>query len=351
MPPKPILPIPPLPERRPAAHVQAAVARAVQPKPAGAPSPGRPVAPHVQKALAAIQPKRPTPQPVTRALAPHVQAALSGGAQAKTDSMPPRAPQRAPHVQAAVVQAKAVRAPGVLPAIVQRSSEAVESITIETTTSSVPQKVLKAREALEPMGILEDEQIMRWRHFLKGKLPAENKVKGLVAEYLAKGYAEKALSSTANLVTLTGVKVAAPSEEGWVDLAELDTVVGTVTEDEKFRPLAIVEAKAGKYGPGKYAQDLKAKQKQLALALSGQALLTQDTPLAELLEQAEEEERDFNIEDFRNRKILPLDKKTNIKEVALWSAGPQGKSIPIEPEEIAQVYGLVMTVLEYELGV
>ena len=79
------------------------VAVRVQPKLPAAPQVGRPLAPHVQAAVAACaQPKLPATQPGGRPLAPHVQAAIAAGAQAKLPAAPTGGRPLAPHVQAAI---------------------------------------------------------------------------------------------------------------------------------------------------------------------------------------------------------------------------------------------------------
>ena len=86
-----------------APHVQAAIAAGAQPKLSAAQPGGRPLAPHVQAAVAAVgQPKLPNAQPGGRPLAPHVQAAIATGAQPKLSAAQPGGRPVVPPVQAAV---------------------------------------------------------------------------------------------------------------------------------------------------------------------------------------------------------------------------------------------------------
>ena len=93
-----------LPGTRPLApHVQAAIAACAQPKMPVTQPGGRPLAPHVQAAVATCaQPKSPAAQPGGRPLAPHVQAAVTAVGQPKLPTVQPGGQPLAPHVQAAV---------------------------------------------------------------------------------------------------------------------------------------------------------------------------------------------------------------------------------------------------------
>ena len=79
------------------------VAARVQPKLPNAQPGGRPLAPHVQAAMAAVgQPKLPNAQPGGRPLAPHVQAAVAAVGQPKLPNAQLGDRSLAPHVQAAI---------------------------------------------------------------------------------------------------------------------------------------------------------------------------------------------------------------------------------------------------------
>ncbi|XYI02111.1 hypothetical protein ACMHYB_20970 [Sorangium sp. So ce1128] len=185
--------------------------------------------------------------------------------------------------------------------------------------------------SLEALGILDDEQVHRWLHFSKGKKLAENKVRGLIAEYLTR-HMLAAVYPPDKYVVLTGIKVSAPSEAGWMDIAEIDVLVGLV-EDEKLVPVLIAEAKAGRYGPGKYASAFATKLKAMEQVRANNALLTTDYPITRIIE----EEREVTVEALHQRELIAYKKRFQgkLKTVA---AGPEGKDLPLDPKEIDAIY-------------
>jgi hypothetical protein len=216
----------------------------------------------------------------------------------------PARPARPPH-PATVAQRKSI----------QRSEEG--------GSSDVP--------SLAALGILDDEQVQRWLYFSKGKKLAENKVRGLIAEYLTK-YKLAASYPPNKYVLLTGVKVSTASEDGWEDVAEIDVLVGLV-DDEKLVPVLIAEAKAGKYGPGKYASAFSTKLKAMELVRENVALLTTDYPIARIIE----EEGEVTLESLHKRELIAYKKRFQGKLTTI-AAGPQGKDLPLDPEDIKSIY-------------
>jgi hypothetical protein len=185
---------------------------------------------------------------------------------------------------------------------------------------------------LSDLGILDDEQVKRWEYFLrKKKAPAENKVRGLIAEYVTKYFLQQKYTPD-QYVVLTGVKVSIPGDS-WEDLAEIDVLVGTVDEAGRLIPVAIAEAKAGKYGPGKYAEALTKKLKAIEMLRSNRALLTMDYPIATILE----EDKEVTVEALHQRTLVAYKKNFGGK-VAGYAAGPEGKDVPIQKDLIEMLY-------------
>ncbi|WP_155798532.1 hypothetical protein [Sorangium cellulosum] len=230
---------------------------------------------------------------------------------------------RPPH-PATVAQKKAVPT---TPARPPHPAAVAQRMTIQRSAERNPSDV----PSLTTLGILEDEQVQRWLYYSKGKKLPENKVKGLIAEYLTK-HKLTAVYRPEKHVCLTGVKVSLATEGGWNDIAEIDVLVGVV-DDGKLVPVLIAEAKAGKYGAGKYTTALSKKLKAMELVRTNEALLTTDYPIARILE----EEGEVTMDDLRQRELIAYKKRFQNK-LAVIAAGPEGKDLPLAPKDIDAIY-------------
>ncbi|WP_434047609.1 MULTISPECIES: hypothetical protein [Sorangium] len=235
----------------------------------------------------------------------------------------PTTPARPPH-PATVAQKKAAPT---TPARPPHPAAVAQRTTIQRAAARNPSDV----PSLTTLGILEDEQVQRWLYYSKGKKLPENKVRGLIAEYLTK-HKLTAVYRPEKHVCLTGVKVSIATEDGWRDIAEIDVLVGVV-DDGKLVPVLIAEAKAGKYGAGKYATALSSKLKAMELVRTNDALLTTDYPIARILA----EKREVTMDDLRQRELIAYKKRFQNKLAAI-AAGPEGKDLPLDPKDIDAIY-------------
>lgn len=124
---------------------------------------------------------------------------------------------------------------------------------------------------LDELGLLAHDQVRFWLSIDYTKAPPENLARGLIAEALS-AHAQHQKHGPASRV-VSGLKVRDLKTDK--DVAEIDnlTVIATA---QGWRPVELVEAKAGAVKKQKMITQLSAKLRGLKLVADGKAKLTQD---------------------------------------------------------------------------